>query len=174
MTPEKMIKLITKDYGIDPDDFNRYQMDEICLGILHGLSVKDIQKYAHNNILFEKMRDIRLGLEEYRQSIEYKLKFKKTIKLLKKKGIKTKGLEPWQCYQLKMGLKHNLSTRQVKLYANPKLDSDRMFLIRIVLEGGYVSYNEIKSFYANPEISTEDARDKYGNIVYLNTYGEEK
>ena len=39
---------------------------------------------------------------------------------------------------------------------------------------GRLSYNEIKSFYANPEISTEDARDKYGNIVYLNTYGEEK
>ena len=163
MTPEEMIKLITKDYKIDSNKFNMSQMDEICLGILHGLSVKDLHIYAKPNVPSYKMSRARCQLEKDMRRIVCKFNLDESIEMIKEKGIYIDGLTPQQYHQIKIGIDHNLSIKQIKLYTKKELDADRMEFVRELIETGFVSNYDIKKYYANNKYTLQEAKDIFYN-----------
>ena len=90
------------------DEFNDEQINQIFLGLLHGLSIENIELYANNKFSSLQMEQIRLAFESNKLNDEQ-------VKILINADFDWK-----QMFQIRLGFEHRLSIDMVKEYADPE------------------------------------------------------
>ena len=139
-----VIKIASEEYGLSDEQIKKYaypkftggQLDEIFLGVSHGLTDEQIDVYissfrAGNGLKYfnaSQMEQIRLGFE---QGL--------SIEQVKKYAM---DFSPLQMEQIRLGFVHGLTTQQVEVYRSYYFTNTQMKIIRLKLEEG-VTINEV-------------------------------
>lgn len=125
-------KLLYLNDLCDLDSFNGSQLEQIVLGLEHGLPLNYIKVYADKKYDEKQMAEIREGFEFglLLNEVELYLDAKYTFR---------------QMHQIRLGLEHSLDIEYIKIYYNFNFDHLVMEEIRLGLEHG-LTLNQVELY----------------------------
>ena len=107
-------------------NFGEYQIYEMINGLENGLTIEEVIFYANPELDDLQMKEIRLLLE-FNATLEHKYSLKDFNFITPKFG-------EYQMEQIRLGLENGLPLDEVRTYAKPEYDSQKMYEKRCALE----------------------------------------
>lgn len=145
--------------------YTKEQLAEIIAGAKHGV---DIKVYDNIELSHLQMRELRIGLQEGVNLSKFALKnvqpeYIKEVRLAAKDGLdikpftlkkKTCVYTAEQAREIRLGMKNNLTSEQVKIYMKPDLSSSVMKELRLGLQDGLDMNGFNNGIYTSKDIHT--------------------